>query len=183
MVAVESRCKFFAPSGADDAIENRRRASGARLAERHDDPGDDEGGQEQEHRAADAGHHRQRVLGQVAELRLQALDDSRQIRVGLRPCTMDLLADDRPLGHARRGCGNLQGVVLHAADEVMNGIAERAHQHRRRHDDQHDAGEYQQRGGEPLLPHSVRELLMDRIERHGQDQRPRHQDRKGEKTW
>ena len=59
-------------------------------------------------------------LGQVAELRLQALNDCRQIRMSLRPKTMDLLADDRPLGNARRGCGNLQGVVAHAADEVMN---------------------------------------------------------------
>jgi hypothetical protein len=33
---------------------------------------------------------------------------------------MDLLADDRPLGDASRRCGNLQGVVAHADDEVMN---------------------------------------------------------------
>ena len=63
--------------------------------------------------------HRQRLLGQVADLRLHALNEGRQIRMGLRPEIVELLADDRPLCDARRGSGNLQGVVAHAADQVM----------------------------------------------------------------
>ena len=122
------------------------------------------------------------VLARCAELRLQALDERRQILVGSRPCGVDLLADDRPFGDARRGRGNHQRVVVHAVDEVVHRVAQRAHQHGGRQDDDHDAHERQQRRRKPLpSAHLARQLLMRRIQRDRQDQRPRHQADEGRK--
>ena len=156
--------------------------SGSRSAEGHDDSGDDERGQEQQDRSGDAGHRLDRGLGQGADLRLQALDERRQILVGSRPCGVNLLADDRPFGDARRGRGNHQRVVAHAVDQVVQRVAQRAHQHGGRQDDDHDAHERQQRRCKPLpSAHLSRQLLVRRIQRDRQDQRPRHQADEGRK--
>ena len=58
----------------------------------------------------------------------------------------------------------------------MDRVAQRAHQHGGWHDDQGDAEENQDRRGKSLLSsHLGREVLVQRIERDGQDQCPDHQ--------
>ncbi len=100
MVAVDKRGEFAAARHSRDALEDRQDAARARLAEGHDDAGDDERGQELQNPAADTGDETQRGFGQVADLRLLALDQRRQIGVRLRPQRMYLLADQRPFLHA-----------------------------------------------------------------------------------
>ena len=61
-------------------------------------------------------------------------------------------------------------------DQLLHRIAKRTHQHRRRHDDQHDANDDQQGGRQSLLaPDLAGQGLVERIERDGQNQRPDHQ--------
>ena len=87
---------------ADDAFEDRPAAAAAGLAEGHDDAGDDERGEELQQPAADAGDETERGLRQVADLRLHALHQRRQVGVRLRPDGVHLLADDRPILRRRR---------------------------------------------------------------------------------
>ena len=66
--------------------------------------------------------------------------------------------------------------MLHVIDQLMHRIAKRTEQHRRRHDDQHDAHDNQQGGRQSLLaPNPAGQGLVERIECDGQDQRPDHQ--------
>ena len=113
----------MASSRADDAIENGLDAPGARPAEGHDDPGNDEGGEKQQQRATDAGDNPQRGFSPVAELRLQALNECRQIRMGLRPQSHGPSCRRWAIGNTRRGGGNLQRVVAEAPYDAMNGIS------------------------------------------------------------
>src|SRR5262245_27236859 len=69
---------------------------------------------------------------------------------GLRPKGVNLLADDGPFLDPRSRGRDLQGVVLHGADEILNGGQERIHQDRRRGDDENTGGDDQQGGGEAL---------------------------------
>ena len=133
-------------------------------------------GQELQQSTTDAGDEAQGCFRQFAYLWLHALHQRRQVRMGLRPNVVDLLADDRPcLDTGTRGW-NLQRVVLHVVDQLLHRIAKRTHQHRRRHDDQHDANDDQQGCGQSLLaPDLAGQGLVERIERDGQDQRPDHQ--------
>ena len=74
--------KFFAPLRADDAIENELGASGARLTEGHDDSGNDEGARKSNSAPPMPATIPSAVLVKVAELRRQALNGCRQIRMG-----------------------------------------------------------------------------------------------------
>ena len=58
----------------------------------------------------------------------------------------------------------------------MHRVAQRTHQHGGWHDDQGDAEENHDRRCKPLLPSDLgREVLVQRIERDGQNQGPDHQ--------
>ena len=135
-----------------------KRSKMARLArlpastEGHDDAGDDEGGEELQQPDADAGDEAERRLREVADLRLHALDQRRQIGVRRRPDRVELLADHGPRRDALARGRDLERVVLHVVDQLMHRVAQRAHQHGGRHDDQGDAEENQDRRGKPLLP-------------------------------
>ena len=165
---------------AEDAREDRPAGAIAGLAEGHDDAGDDERRDEREDAAADAGHHRQRLLGQFTDLRLQALDQRRQVVVRLLPIGVDLRPDQRPFGDARLGRRNLQRVLLHFVDQPMHRVAHRIQQYRRGHDDQRDAEQGDQRRRPALPPaHPGGQRLVQRIQRDRQDQRPDHQHEEG----
>src|SRR5262249_58917866 len=71
--------ELSAALAADDPREDRPTAAIAGAAVGHDDAGDDEGSDELQNRSADAGDHRKRRFGQVANLRPQALHQPREI--------------------------------------------------------------------------------------------------------
>ncbi len=162
------------------------RSKMARLArlpdptEGHDDAGDDECGEELQKPDANAGNEAERHLREVADLRLQACDQSRQVGVRRRPDRIELLADHGPRRDSLARGRDLERALLHVDDQLMHRVAQRTHQHGGRHDDQGDAEEDQDRRGQSLLSsHLVREVLVQRIERDGQNQRPDHQRQEG----
>ena len=176
MVAVDRLANVAAAGVTDEALEDRLAAATTRLSEGHEDAGNDEGGQELQQSTPDAGDEAQGGFRQFANLWLHALHQRRQVRMGLRPHVVDLLADDRPGRDPGARGWNLQRIVLHVVDQLTHRIAKRTHQHRRRHDDQHDANDDQQGGRQSLLaPDLAGQELVERIERDGQDQRPDHQ--------
>ena len=123
--------------------------------------------------AADAGNEAQCSFREVADLRLHALHQRRQVGVRARPERMHLLADHGPLGHAIARRRDREGVRLHVADQLMHRVAQRAHQQRRRRDDQDDAEEHQDGRRKPLLaPHLRRESLVQWVQRDCQDHGP-----------
>ena len=105
-----------------------------------------------------------------------ALDQCRQVGVRRRPDRMQLFADHGP---RRDGVGrsrDLERVFLHVDDQLMHRVAQRTHQHRGWHDDQGDAEEDHDRRRKPLLASDlVGKVLVQRIERDGQNQGPDHQ--------
>jgi hypothetical protein len=146
------------------------------LPKSHDDSGDGERSQEQQHRTADAGDDPEQGLGQVAKLRLQALHHRGQVGMRLRPEAMDLLPDDRPLRNARWRGGHLQRVVAHLVRDVVDGVTQLEHERRGGNPDQDDPAQHHRGGREPLsASHPAGEHLVRRIERHRQDQRPHHE--------
>ena len=75
----------------------------------------------------------------------------------------------------RAGPGS-RAALLHVDDQLMHRVAQRAHQHGGRHEDQGDAEEDQDRRGQSLLSsHLVRKVLVQRIERDRKNHRPDHQ--------
>ena len=70
---------------ADQSIEDGTSATVARLPEGHENAGDDEGGQEHQQAAPDAGDEAESRLGNVTDLRLHALDERGKIVVRPRP--------------------------------------------------------------------------------------------------
>jgi hypothetical protein len=143
--------QFGAAPAAGQAHEDRRHGASARPAEGHDDPGDDERDEEQQRRSAEARHTASALSDRSAIVRLQALQERRQIGMGSRPEVMDLR---RRTAIRRRSAGrrNLQRVVAHADGEVMDRIAQQGHQEGRRRHDQDDACQHQERGRQPCLP-------------------------------
>ena len=121
------------------------------LTEGHDDAGDDEGGKELEQPRADAGDEAERRLCDFADLRLHALDQSRQVVVRRRPDRIELLADDGPRRDSVARGRDLERVLLHVDDQLTHRVAQRAHQHGGWHDDQGDAEENHDRRCKPLL--------------------------------
>jgi hypothetical protein len=149
-----------------------------RLPVGHDDAGNDEGGYELQQSTSDAGDEAQSCFRQFANLRLHAPHQRRQVSMCLGPNVVDSFADDRPLFDAGTWGWNLQRVVPHVVDQLMHRIAKRIHQHRRRRYDQNDAKHNQQGCGKSLLaPDLAGQVLVERIDRDGQDQRP---DRQGQ---
>ena len=154
-----------------------RRLLAPDCAVRHHDAGDDERGEEHQDGDADARDEPEGAPGEIADLRLHRLYELRQVRVCLHPGAVNLLADDRPLLDARTGCRHLQRVGLHAMHEILDRVAERAHQHRRRCDDHDQAGDHDQRRGESLpAAHATGQHLLERIQGDCEDQGPDHQD-------
>ena len=153
MVAVDSLANSVAALVADDALEDRLAGACARLAEGHDDAGDDERGQELQQAAADAGHHAPAPLRQLADLRLQALDSA-----GRSVCACDQKAwtflpttgHSATLAARRRESRSVFSCTPSISS--MHRVAQRTHQHRRRRDDQHDAEQDDQRRRQPCLP-------------------------------
>ena len=70
---------------ADQSIEDGMSATVARLPEGHENAGDDEGGQELQQAAPDAGDEGESRLGNVTDLRLHASDERGKIVVRPRP--------------------------------------------------------------------------------------------------
>ncbi len=176
MVAVDNAVNAVAALGADDATMDRAHAFGAALAVSHDDAGHDEREQERQHAAPHAGHEAQRRPGQVADFRLQLLQQRRQVGCGQLPGRMEFLADNRPARHRIRGGGDHQGVVAQALHKVDDRVGERTGEQKDRDNNQNDAAQDQQRG-RPTLPAAefARDDLMQGIERHGQNHGPQHQ--------
>ena len=176
MVAVDRSTNSSAAARRRLVSKIERIARAPRLAEGHHDAGDDERREELQQPAADAGDEAERRLGQVADLRLHALHQCRQIGVRLRPERVHLLADQRPVGDAFSWRRHLERVVLHVVDQSLHRVAERVHQRRGRHDDHDDAEQHEQRRGQSLAAADLRgHRLVQGIERDGQDQRPDHQ--------
>jgi hypothetical protein len=127
-------------------------------------------------RDADARDEAERAPGDVADLGLQALDQPRQVGMRLPPQLMDLFADDRPRGNARPRLRDLEGVVANILYQLLDRIAEQAHEHGRRRDDQHRAEDQDQRRRESLpISQLACDDLVKRIERDGEDDRPDRQ--------
>ena len=124
---------------ADDTGEDGPATAIAGLAQGHDDAGDDDGSDELQNRSAGAGDQRQRRLGQLADLRLQALHQPWQIGIRLLPEDLDPLADDGLCGHGGARRRDVQRAQLHVPDQLVHRIAHRTQQQRRGDDDQHDA--------------------------------------------
>ena len=161
---------------AHDLGEDGLAGACAGLAECHDHTRNQERRQEHQESAADAGHERECRFREVADLRLHALHQRRQVGMRLRPVGMDLLADDRPLLHAGARRGNLQGVVLDGLHVFLHGIGQRSHQHRRGRDDQHRGRERDQGGRQALLAaEPARKHLVEGVQGDGEDQCPDHQ--------
>ena len=176
MVAVDSLRELCAARRADDALEDRQARSVTRLAEGHDDAGDDECGEELQQTDADARHEAEHRLREVADLRLHALHQRRQVGVRLRPERMQLRADDRPVGHGVTRRRDLERVGLHVVNESLHRVAQRTHEHGGRHNDQRDAENHDQRRGKPLPPADLAgNKLVHGIQRNGQDQCPQQQ--------
>ena len=161
---------------AHDAREDGLAGACALCAERHDDARDQERREEHQQSAADAGHEVERRFRQVADLRLHFLHERRQVGMRLRPVGVHLLADDRPLRHARAGRRDLQRVVLDGVHVILDRVCDRGHQRRRGCDDQHRSRECDQRGREALpAADPARQHLVQRVQCNGEDQRPDHQ--------
>ena len=182
MVATDSTVNSLAAFGADDAREDRPAGAIAGLAEGHHDAGDDEGGDELQDAAADAGHHRQRRLGQVTDLRLQALDQRRQVGRAPVANTAWIFSPDHAAIRRRPACGGgicsvfcctssisrctespseftstAVGTTISATPSSVISVA-----------------------AQPLPPaHPGGQRLVQRIQRDGQDQRPDHQHQEG----
>ncbi len=122
----------------------------------------------------------ERLPGQLADLRLHALDEPGQVGVGAGPEVVDLLADDRPTPNALSRGRDVQGVLLHGTDEVVKRAAERVQEHRGRRDDEDASADDDQGRGQALAPpHPPSEPSMQGIEGDGQDDRPDHQGQEG----
>jgi hypothetical protein len=175
MVAVD-RLRNSLPLFSSDLLEDRAHRPRAALSPGHHDAGDGERSDELQQPATDAGDEADRRLGQVADLRLQALHQCGQIRVRLRPERVHLLADQRPLGDALSGRWDLERVVLHVVDQSVHRVAERVHQRRGGHDDHQDSEQHDQRRGQSLAAAHLRgQRLVRGIERDCQDETPGHQ--------
>ena len=123
----------------------------------------------------------ERRLGQVADLRLQALHQRRQIVVRLRPERVDLLADQRPLGDACARRRHLQRVVLHVVDQVAapsRRASSSAPRSARR--SATTPSRTSSVAGQPCRPPIFAASdWCSGIQRDGQDQRPDHQAQEG----
>ena len=161
---------------ADDAREDRLAGACAFRAECHDDAGNQERCQEHEDPAADAGYETERGFCKLADLRLHALHERRQVGMRLRPDRVDPLADDRPVLDTRTRRGDLQRVIPDTVHELLHRVGERSHEHRGRRHDQRRAGERDQGRRQALLAaEPARQPLVKRINGDGQDQGPDHQ--------
>src|SRR5262245_66084970 len=75
--------------------------------------------------------------------------------------------------------GDLQLVLLRITDELPNGAFERADEEHRRRDDRESPDEYDDgRRETSVSAESPCDRLVQRIERHGQDERPEQQGQK-----
>ena len=92
----------------------------AGLPEGNDDPGDDEGGEERQQPDTDAGDEGERRYGDVTDLRLHALDQGRQVGMGLFPNRMHSFSDDRPFGDPGPRRRDFQRIVLHIGDQLLH---------------------------------------------------------------
>src|SRR6185295_13735118 len=98
----------------------------------------------------------------------------------LRPKVVELVAHDWPVLDALPRCRYLECVVLYGPDKIMDGASKRVHQYRSRHDDQHEASEYQNGRGEALSPaNPACKRSVQWRERDSQDDRPGHQRQEG----
>ena len=89
---------------AGETLEDGQAAASAAFAEGHEDAGEDEGSEEREQAAADAGDEAERCTGELADLRLLALHKGRQIVVCLAPHGVELSPDDGPGPGPGGGC-------------------------------------------------------------------------------
>ena len=180
MVAVDSLVNLGPRSGPTMRAKIGLGCARAGLAEGHDDAGDDERREEHQDAAADAGHEAERRLGEVADLRLQALHQRRQVGVRPRPDRVDLLADDRPFGDARSRRRNLQRVVS-ARRGSAAAPSRRANSSARRWARRSAATPSSaiSVAASPCRPPIVAPALVQRIQGDGQDQRPDHQGQEG----
>ena len=86
----------------------------------------------------------------------------------------------RPAGHLLLGSRDLQGVVLHLADERSNGIGYRAKQKAGwHHQQQYTEEHYQGCCQAGSVAHHGRQSLVGRVEGNGQHQGPEHQGHEG----
>jgi len=97
-----------------------------------------------------------------------ALDQSGEVGMGLGPQRMYLLANQRPASHAVAWRRNLQGIVLHVADQLVYRVAERTRKHSSRGNDQHGREQHHHRRRPALIAaHSAGKPLVQRVERDG----------------
>jgi len=166
----------WAACRAEDALKNREVRTITRLTEGHDDAGDDEGREKLQQADADAPHEAEHRFGDVAELRLQALHQRRQIGVRLGPDGMQLRANERPGGHGVTRRRYFKRIRLNVPDELMHRVPQRTHQYGRRRDDQRETQDRDQRGRQTVAATDpAGHGLIQRIQGHREDQRPQQQ--------
>src|SRR5574337_926840 len=78
---------------------------------------------------SDLGDHAERLLAQIAELRLLALHQPRQIVISLCPPPVNLLPDERPLRHTCPRGRNFEAIGLDTVDKLLGRIPQRSDQH------------------------------------------------------
>jgi len=163
---------------ASEALEDGQAGTGAMFAEGHEDAGKDEGAEQGEQAAADAGDEAEGSTGEIADFRLHALHKGGQIVMRLAPHSVKPPANDGPVRN-RLGRGrDLQRVLLHGLDQGPDGVAQRTHHHRDGHDEHGDPEQHQQGRGKPGPSAEMgRDAQVQGIEGHREDHGP---DRKRE---
>ena len=110
MVAVDSLVNSTPRSGPTMRVKIASQARLPALPEGKHDPCDDQGGEERQQPEADAGDEGECRSGDVTDLRLHALNQGRQVGMGLFPDRMHPFSDDRPFGDPVPRRRDFQGV-------------------------------------------------------------------------